>query len=144
MRSQNLIDVTGNCYSIASPRAKILEDNWTKFHVESDATPYHAAWTTPSIPFHFARYQNKTFQQDNARAHTARATRDFLQQNNVNVMNWPALSPDLNPIVHLWDEIQRRLNEEQPSPTNAAELSVVFQRVWALIPMAFINRLDNF
>ena len=37
MRSQNLIDVTGSCYSIASPRAKILEDDWTKFHVESDA-----------------------------------------------------------------------------------------------------------
>ena len=54
MRSQNLIDVTGSCYSIASPRAKILEDNWTKFHVESDATPYHDAWTTPSIPFHHA------------------------------------------------------------------------------------------
>ena len=92
---------------------------------------------------HFARHQNKTFQQDNARAHTARATRDFLQQNNVNVMNWPALSPDLNPIEHLWDEIQRRLNEEQPSPTTAAELSVAFQRVWALIPIAFINRLVN-
>ena len=39
MRSQNLIDVTGSCYSIASLRAKILEDNWTKFHVESDVTP---------------------------------------------------------------------------------------------------------
>ncbi len=97
----------------------------------------------PHVVPHFARHQNKTFQQDNARAHTARATRDFLQQNNVNVMNWPALSPDLNPIEHLWDEIQRRLNEEQPSPTTAAELSVAFQRVWALIPMAFINRLVN-
>ena len=31
MRSWNLIDVTGSCYSIASPRAKILEDNWTSF-----------------------------------------------------------------------------------------------------------------
>jgi transposase len=38
-------------------------------------------------------------------------------------MNWPALSPDLNPIEHQWDEIQRRLNEEQPSPTTAAETS---------------------
>ena len=86
---------------------------------------------------HFARHQNKTFQQDNMRAHTARATRDFLQQNNVNVMNWPALSPDLNPIEHMWDEIQRRLFEEQP------KLSVAFQRVWARIPIAFINRLVN-
>jgi transposase len=42
-----------------------------------------------------------------ARAHTARATRDFLQQNNVNAMNWSALSPDLNPIEHLWDEINK-------------------------------------
>ena len=58
-------------------------------------------------------------------------------------MNWPVLSPDLNPIEHLWDEIQRRLNEEQPSPTTAAEHSVAFQRVWALIPMAFTNRLVN-
>jgi hypothetical protein len=54
MRSQNLIDVTGSCYSIASPRAKILEDNWSKFHVESDATTYHDAWTAPRIPFHHA------------------------------------------------------------------------------------------
>ena len=64
-------------------------------------------------------------------------------RNNVNVMNWPAQSPDLNPIEHLWDEIQKRLNEEQPSPTTAAELSVAFQRVWALILIAFINRLVN-
>jgi hypothetical protein len=49
-----LIDVTGSCYSIASPWAKILEDNWTKFHVESDATLYHDAWTAPNIPFHHA------------------------------------------------------------------------------------------
>ena len=97
----------------------------------------------PHVVPHVARHQNKTFQQDNACAHTARATRDFLQQNNVNVMNWPALSPDLNPIEHMWDEIQRRLNEEQPSPTTAAELSVAFQRVWARIPIAFINRLVN-
>jgi aspartyl aminopeptidase len=40
----------------------------------------------PHVVPHFARYQNKTFQLDNAHAHTARATRDFLQQNNINVL----------------------------------------------------------
>jgi transposase len=81
------------------------------------------------------------FQQDNARAHTARATMDFLQQHNIRTMPWPALSPDLNPIEHLWDEVQRKLNEVRPTPMTAADLSVAFLRIWAAIPMAFINRL---
>jgi transposase len=58
-------------------------------------------------------------------------------------MNWPALSPDLNPIEHLWDEIQRWLNEEQSSLTTAAELSISFQRVWAGIPIAFILKYNK-
>ncbi|GFR62626.1 transposable element Tcb1 transposase [Elysia marginata] len=37
-------------------------------------------------------------QQDNARAHTARYTQQFLEQSNVQVLPWPALLPDLNPI----------------------------------------------
>ena len=35
-----------------------------------------------------------SFQHDNARPHTALVTANFLAQNNVNVLPWPALSPD--------------------------------------------------
>ena len=34
----------------------------------------------------------------------------MFQQHNIKIKPWPALSPDLNPIEHLWDEIQRKLN----------------------------------
>lgn len=95
----------------------------------------------PHVIPHFARHRNNVFQHDNARAHTARATRDFLQQNGVNVMQWPALSPDLNPIEHLWDEIQRRINDVIPRPNTADLLRQAFLRVWFQVPMAFINRL---
>ena len=41
-------------------------------------------------------------------------------------MPWPALSPYLDPIEHLRDEIQSRRNEVQPRPTTAAELGASF------------------
>jgi transposase len=47
------------------------------------------------------------FQQDNARPHVARANRDFLANNNIDVLPWPAFSPDLSPIEHLWDQLDR-------------------------------------
>ena len=40
---------------------------------------------------------------DNARPHVARICLQFLNRNNVNVLPWPAVSPDMNPIEHIWD-----------------------------------------
>ena len=51
------------------------------------------------------------FQQDNARCHVARHKMNFLQTNNVNVLDWPARSPDISPIEHLWDHLGRRVKE---------------------------------
>ena len=92
------------------------------------------------VPF-FTQHQNPPFQQDNARPHVARATMDFLQQHNIRILQWPALSSDLNPIERLWDEVQRRLNEARPVPTTADELRTAVLDVCRRIPRAFANRL---
>ena len=93
------------------------------------------------LQWYFGRHQHHMFPQDNARAHTTIATRDFLQQHNIKSMPWPALSPDLNPTELVWDESRTKLNEVRPRPITAADLSVAFLRIWAVIPVAFINRL---
>ncbi|GFW09908.1 transposable element Tcb1 transposase [Trichonephila clavipes] len=47
------------------------------------------------------------FQQDNARPHTARVAQDFLR--NFQTLPWPARSPDLSPVEHVWDQLKRQM-----------------------------------
>ncbi len=65
----------------------------------------------PFVVPHFGRHGNHVFHQDSARAHNARATRNFLREHGIQTLQWRTLSPDLNPIEQLWDKIQRRLND---------------------------------
>ena len=48
------------------------------------------------LPFLQQRNFDHVFQHDNARCHVARVCQDFLNQNHIHVLPWPALSPDLS------------------------------------------------
>jgi transposase len=80
---------------------------------------------------------------DNARPHTAALTREFLQNRDITVLDHPAISPDLNPIEHIWDLMGRELRHRPRQPTTLAKLERVLQEIWQEIPQIEISRCIN-
>ena len=85
--------------------------------------------------------QNFVFQDDNARPHRARVATDFLTQQGIGSLPWPAKSPDMSPMEHLWDVLGRSVRARQPQPVNLDNLSVALQEEWRRIPRATVRRL---
>ncbi|GFW47202.1 transposable element Tcb2 transposase [Trichonephila clavipes] len=56
-------------------------------------------------------------------------------------MNWPALSPDLNPIEHVWNFLDRRLAARTLPPVTIRELRLALQDEWAAMPQQLIDSL---
>lgn len=79
--------------------------------------------------------------QDNARPHTARVSMAFLADEGITVMNWPARSPDLNPIEHVWDMLSRRVRGRQNPPDTVQTLANALVQEWQAIPQNDIIRL---
>ena len=61
-----------------------------------------------AVPF-LQRHGPAILMHCNARPHVARICRQFLKRNNVNVLSWPAVSPDMKTIEHIWDYLGRKV-----------------------------------
>ncbi|KAG2465303.1 TCB1 transposase, partial [Polypterus senegalus] len=69
------------------------------------------------------------FQHDNDPKHTANISKEWLQDNSVNVLEWPSQSPDLNPIEHLCRDLKMAVHRRFPS--NLMEIKRCCKEEWA-------------
>ena len=56
-------------------------------------------------------------------------------------LDWPAQNPDLNPIEHLWDELECRLRARPNRPTSVPDLNNALVAEWKQLPAAMFQHL---
>ena len=84
---------------------------------------------------------NFILQNENARPHRARIITEYLQNLEVERMEWPAVSPDLNPIEHLWGQLGRAVRARVTNRTMLADLPQILIEEWDAIPQQNVARL---
>ncbi|GET58376.1 IS630 family transposase [Rhizophagus irregularis DAOM 181602=DAOM 197198] len=70
------------------------------------------------------------FQQDNASIHTAKITKNWLKKNKIAIIDWPANSPDLNPIENIWKHLKDNIQARKTFPRTVSELKVALSEEW--------------
>jgi hypothetical protein len=107
-----------------------------------NAQRYRDNMLTPLVAPMFQTHRDlRVYQQDNARPHMARISVDFLHNANIRVMPGPALSPDLAPIEHVWDELGRRVYSRPNKPTTVDGLRRALTGEWNNMPQTVIQNI---
>ena len=87
------------------------------------------------------------YQQDNASIHVSRQTKAWFEEKEIDLLEWPARSPDLNPIENFWGVMARKVYVGGRQFSTVEELEVQIRNVWREIQLnlfeALINSMPN-
>ena len=92
-------------------------------------------------PYPGAIGPNFILMDDNARPHRARVVNEYLQNETIERMDWPARSPDLNPIEHAWDMLQTAISARPVQARNIEELRQALIQEWTNLDQNRLIRL---
>ncbi|GFW20459.1 transposable element Tcb1 transposase [Trichonephila clavipes] len=81
------------------------------------------------------------FQQDNTRPHVARIAQRFFANHQIELLPWPAHSPDLSPIENIWPMVAQRLTQITPPDAIPDQLWQRVEAAWSFVSQEHIQSL---
>ena len=87
----------------------------------------------------FKSHHCNYFMHDGAPAHRAKLVSTFLNNNNIDVLDWPGNSPDLNPIENVWHVMKNEL--QNVKPTNIFKMKEALTNIWQQLDTDYFSKL---
>lgn len=92
----------------------------------------------PFIPFIGDEFK---LMHDNSRPHTANRVRELRQDNNVDVLQHPPWSPDMNAMEHVWDYLKEEIKNTEVRPETLRDLKKAVLEEWDRMSQDFVDTL---
>jgi len=116
--------------------------NLMVFKSNVKAVDYQVALETHFLPFKNHFYQTiLALQCDNSSVDTANSTREWVHNHNIQVLDWPANSPDLNPMETFWGILVRRICANEKRFNSKAELIMAIKSAWVALSQETLHGL---
>ena len=123
----------------------VMTDVWSCIRVDRGsltALRYRDDILDPIVrQFPCAMGDNARLVQDNARPHTSYVIQDYIEQESIKTIDWPARLPDLNCIEHMWDIAYRQVSASAYPPQSVHELEIAVVQAWTNVPQQQIRAL---
>jgi hypothetical protein len=108
-----------------------------------DKKVYHNILVQHAVPSGLRLIGNNfVFQEDNDPKHSSNYCRNYLRRKEaagvLTMMNWPAQSPDLNPIEQIWELVDRKLDKSRVKTKETLWLEL--KRCWESIPVEVVKK----
>jgi transposase len=84
--------------------------------------------------------RNLILMEDGAPVHTSKVAKEWRDQRSITKLNWPANSPDLNPIENLWNIMKRNISEKH-QPRTVQQMRQALYTEWKAIPQSKLQAL---
>ncbi|GFV89418.1 transposable element Tcb1 transposase [Trichonephila clavipes] len=81
------------------------------------------------------------FQQNNAQPRVACIVQRFFVNQQIELLPWPARSPDLSPIENMWSMVAQRLTQITPPAPTSDKLWQRVEAAWSAVPQEHIQNL---